>query len=526
MWRDAVARACACALVLLLVRNTFVHCCGPGRGGARRRSTRKLMPLIFKEHVPNVYENTLGASGLTEGAITRDSSRFQDLVPNYNPDIIFRDDEGTGADRIMTERCKERLDTLAISVMNQWPGVRLRVKESWEEDHTKHSSHSLHYEGRAVDLATSDSDRSKYGMLARLAVEAGFDWVYYEARSHVHCSVKSESPALNRLGGCFPGASTVRTPAGSKPVSSLRQGELVEVMDSYGATTFSPALIMIHANPEATANFLQLTTQSSRVINITPSHLLMVITITDEGHHNSFTVADGTWNQSWLINNNNNTNVTHPQKFQASDSDVRTLVRTKFAGQVREGDFVLVERDVDDGLDLFNDKLVVGGNKTTSNLLVKGRAAEKHHSGLTLDRVVKVRGVEQGGVFAPLTYEGNVIIDGAVVSCYAIIDSQTLAHWSFLPVRVYYRIKDFILYTLETLRLLQVPDPHLDYETKVKGPSQQSQRKSKSVSPSPTHSNSINIHDQIEVEDVSIHWYPKYLYALAKQILPKHMLAS
>ena len=77
--------------------------CGPGRGRAGQRRRRKHTPLVYRQHVPNVAENTLGASGLPEGAIQRSDKRFKDLVENRNPDIIFSDEEKTGADRMMTK---------------------------------------------------------------------------------------------------------------------------------------------------------------------------------------------------------------------------------------------------------------------------------------------------------------------------------------------------------------------------------------------------------------------------------------
>ncbi len=141
--------------------------------------------LQVGDMIPNKSERDVVGAATT--IIKRGTPEFQALTKNTNADVDFKDEEGTGADRMMTAKLSANVNTLASLVKSEWPGTKLRITEAWDEN-MEHGTNSVHYEARAADLTTSPVDGNKLGRLGRLAVNAGFDWVFFENALHIHVS--------------------------------------------------------------------------------------------------------------------------------------------------------------------------------------------------------------------------------------------------------------------------------------------------------------------------------------------------
>uniref|UniRef100_A0A8C9F8G6 SHH protein n=2 Tax=Pavo cristatus TaxID=9049 RepID=A0A8C9F8G6_PAVCR len=214
--------------------------CGPGRGIGKRRHPKKLTPLAYKQFIPNVAEKTLGASGRYEGKITRNSERFKELTPNYNPDIIFKDEENTGADRLMTQ-----VDS----------GWILGKTSSWEE----------------LSFPTLMIHGSMRG--------ACWEMCPIGQPSNPLClSPCAENSVAAKSGGCFPGSAIVHLEhGGTKLVKDLSPGDRVLAADADGQLLYSDFLTFLDREDGSRKLFYVIETRQPRArLLLTAAHLLFV----------------------------------------------------------------------------------------------------------------------------------------------------------------------------------------------------------------------------------------------------------
>lgn len=194
--------------------------------------------------------------------------------------------------------------------------------------------------------------------------------------------------------GCFLGSSLVQTrKRGVITMDRLEIGDEVLAKNSQNKLEYSKVLMFLDINAYASKLYYFLKTETDSVIALTESHLIFV--------------AD-------------------------KPTDVP---EAEFAAYVKTGMYVLVpEQTV---LSRNGEDLVTNDISQTVNAVE--HKPIKDNETFRLVRIVDIKTEIRVGAFAPLTTSGNLIVDGVVVSCYAHIINQSLAHLGFLPVRLYDR---------------------------------------------------------------------------------------
>lgn len=108
------------------------------------------------------------------------------------------------------------------------------------------------------------------------------------------------------------------------------------------------------------------------------------------------------------------------------------------------------------------------------------------------DRVIKLSATLRTGVYAPLTRTGTLVVNDVVVSCYATVDSQWLAHWVFWPLRWAWNVKKGV-----GRAWYVVSRPFGAWSEQ-----------------------SLEVTKQ---SDTGVHWYAKLLYSTAQYLIPTHL---
>ncbi|XP_068940698.1 sonic hedgehog protein [Petaurus breviceps papuanus] len=447
-------------LLVVLVSSLLMSsglACGPGRGFGKRRHPKKLTPLAYKQFIPNVAEKTLGASGRYEGKISRNSERFKELTPNYNPDIIFKDEENTGADRLMTQSsviaaflksCKAaelcaKSDAFSAPLTPPLSIATARVSACILSNTT---------EAGAATAAAASAAAAAAAAAAATELLQLFQ-LFFHQRPHatekrcgaLGCSAQAQRSCVHlahpnplpiekpgtsttapaprwgispkydkefvldvraeensvaaKSGGCFPGSATVHLEqGGTKLVKDLSPGDRVLAADDQGRLLYSDFLAFLDREDGAKKVFYVIETREPRErLLLTAAHLLFVAPHNDSGPE---PLPPG---EPGLLPSGQPSG----WAWQSPPPGVSTGRQSLFASRVRPGQRVYVVEER-------------GGDRRLLPAAV--------HS-------VSLR-EEATGVYAPLTAQGTILINRVLASCYAVIEEHSWAHWAFAPFRL------------------------------------------------------------------------------------------
>ena len=217
----------------------------------------------------------------------------------------------------------------------------------------------------------------------------------------------SESSQAARHGGCFPPDATVQTEDGrTKKLVDLERGEKVRAMDSDGQLVYSEVLLFLDRSSDEERDFVVLKAEDGSQITLTASHLIYTVSAEDLQEDMDLNEEEN-WQSNSMAKRLKELNVT------VSNDLLRSRLKATFAYKAQIGDWIVVTD-------------------------ASGRAQPQ--------RIVDVSVVHKRGVYAPLTSQGTLVVDNVVVSCYAVIDDQSLAHWAFAPIRILNNIQSSMVH--------------------------------------------------------------------------------
>jgi hedgehog protein len=263
----------------------------------------------------------------------------------------------------------------------------------------------------------------------------------------------SESAHPSKDAGCFTAAATLQLESGRRiPMSEVRVGQRVAAMDSAtGRLVYSEVLLFLDRDPDQERRFVTLLTDSGSRLSLTETHLIHVLS--------------------------------EDAACTAVVSPLAACFRPVYAGNVAAGQRILVAAKSSGG----SENAGGGGGD------------------FRVESVVAVSTDSYRGLYAPLTAAGTLVVDSVVASCYAVIDSQSVAHAAFAPLRWWSNARQTLRHALATISF-----------------------SSSSLSSSEGEDDSIakpRTESGVAPTTVKgVHWYADLLYSLARWTMPRHMV--